>query len=66
LHGNSTPFGRRQFRPSQATGDQIVAVVPDDAQKGFVRINDPPINIPYDDPYDIGVDQPPYFRFPVL
>jgi hypothetical protein len=53
------PFGRCQIRPPQSTRGEIVAVVPHDAKKRFVRLDNPAIEVPDEDPHEVGVDQPP-------
>src|SRR6185312_4318664 len=59
------PFGGRQIPPAQSTGDQLLAVVSDDAEKSVVGIDDPIVKIPDEDADDVGINEPPYPRLPL-
>src|SRR5215467_6409448 len=53
---SSAPLGRRQFPPSQSTRAEIVAAVSHDAEESFVRVYNPTIEMPDEDPHNVGVD----------
>src|SRR5215469_4913751 len=53
---SSAPLGRRQFPPSQSTPAEIVAAVSHDAEESFVRVYNPTIEMPDEDPHNVGVD----------
>jgi hypothetical protein len=59
-------FGGSQFRPVQALGDEIVAAVTSNVEKGFIRLNDPTVRTPDEDTDDVGIDQATYSRLPSL
>ncbi len=59
-------FRRRYIGPAYLSGPQIVAAIPNHAQQGIVRFADAPVQIPEKDADDIGFDQVPETRFPVL
>src|ERR1700730_15682149 len=59
----ATPFGGCQVRPPYSTGGEIVAIVLHHAEKGFVGPRDSTIEIPHDNPHNIGLDQTPNLGF---
>src|SRR5262245_46867589 len=59
-------FGGCQFRPTEALGDEIVAAVSSNLEKGFIRVNDPTVGTPDEDTDDIGVDQATHSCLPPL
>jgi len=59
-------FGGSQFHPAQALGDEIVAAVSSNAEKGFIRVNEPTVRTPDEDTDDVGVDQATHSRLPSL
>src|SRR5262249_21763656 len=52
------PFGRRYIEPSKP-GLQILALVPDHAQKRVIGVDKPSVQVPDHDPDNIRIDQPP-------
>ena len=57
------PFGRRQFAPTRASQDEILAVVAEKTKEGLVGIDDAPVNIPDVDANNVGIYKAPDFRF---
>ena len=58
-----TPFRRSQVSPVQATRDEIVTVVSHHGEKRVVRLENPPVDFPDEDPDDVGIDEAPDPRF---
>ena len=58
------PFAGCQVGPSQATRDEIRALVADDAKKRVIGLENLTTLVPEDDPDDVGVDQSADLRFP--
>jgi hypothetical protein len=57
------PFGRCQLSPVQTASNEIAAVIPYDAQIGFVGIDDSAVFSPGKDPDDVGINEPPDLAF---
>src|SRR5258707_2600707 len=51
------PLRRSEVRPPYAVRDEILMFVSHDAEKGFVGVQNPAVEIPHDDADDVGVDQ---------
>ena len=63
LHVAIAPFRRRQIRPAQAAGGDILAVVSHQAEKGVIGLENRTLEIADEDADDVGVDQAPDLRF---
>src|SRR5262245_57670721 len=61
--GIVAPFRRGQLTPAHAPGDEIFAIVLDDAQKRFVGFENSTFDIPDEDADDIGLEQAPDLCF---
>ena len=59
-------FRGSQFRPAEALRDEIVAAVSSNAEKGFIRVNEPTVRTPDENTDDVGVDQATHSRLPSL
>ena len=57
------PFRRSQVRPADAARGEVLAVVSHDAEKRVIGLDDPAVEVPDEDPDDIGVDQAPDLGF---
>jgi hypothetical protein len=57
------PFRRRQVRPAQPTGNEILTILPHHAKKRVVGLEDLSFGFPDEDPDDIGVNQSPDLGF---
>src|SRR6266851_4130105 len=53
------PLRRSEVRPPYAARDEILMLVSHDAEKGFVGLQNPAVEIPHEDADDVGVDQAP-------
>src|SRR5258707_7437042 len=53
------PLRRSEVRPPYAARDEILMFVSHDAEKGFVGLQNPAVEIPHEDADDVGVDQAP-------
>src|SRR5262249_48251607 len=60
------PLRRSEVRPPYTARDEVLMFVPDDAEKGFVGLQNPAVEIPHEDADDIGVDQTPNFCIALL
>ena len=60
------PFGRREVRPAYPTGSEIFSVALHHAEKCLIRLRDRPLEIPHENTYNVGVDQPPDLRFTIF
>src|SRR5947209_8782076 len=57
------PLRWREVRPAYAARDEILMIVPQHVEKGFIGLQNPAVEIPDEDADDVGVDQAPNFRF---
>src|SRR4029077_2047332 len=57
------PFRRRQLSPAQAACDHIFTILPYEAHKCVICLENLPLHIPDKNPDDIGIDQTPDLRF---
>jgi len=55
-----------QLRPTDPAGGEILAVVSHHAEEGVVGLEEAAVQVPEADPDDVGVDQAPDLRFPLL
>src|SRR6267143_1748022 len=57
------PVGRRQVRPPYAARNQVFAIVVHHAKKFVVGLKNATVEIPDENPDDVGIDQAPDLRF---
>src|SRR5208337_209071 len=53
------PLRRRQVRPADAAGDEVLAIISHHVEKRVVSLKNATIEIPDENSDDVGVDQPP-------
>src|SRR5262249_15500216 len=64
--GVVAPFHWRQVGPAHAARDEILTIVPYDAEKCVIGLDNPALDIPDEDSDDVRVDQAPELRFASL
>ena len=51
------PLRWREVGPAYAARDEILMVEPHDVEKGFIRLQNPAVEIPHEDADDVGVER---------
>ena len=59
------PFRRRQVRPVDAAGDNILTIISHDVEECVISLKNSTIEVPDENSDDVGVDQPPNPELPV-
>src|SRR5262249_1629627 len=62
LTKTAEPLGRRQISPAHPARKQVLTLVPQQTEKCVVGVENGAVEIPNDDPDDVGVYQPPDLR----